>query len=269
MCELMGYSFAQPMVADFSIREFAQRGEENADGWGLAWYPDQSLALVKEAVKWESSKYTDFLESYAGIRSPICIAHVRHLTTGKATRADSHPFAREWQGVEYCFAHNGTLRTAFGLPLGRFHPIGSTDSEHFFCHLLDEIAGWDRGLADKKNWPRLYEKLGEWNKAGTINFLLSDGKRLICYHDAGGWKGLHLRRVVVRDHETRRFEDPDLRLEIGKGPVNFGVVVATRPLSNSGWESFHKGELIVLEDGALAYSSHQRSLAVIELTKAS
>src|SRR6266436_4204484 len=124
MCELMGFSFAQPMIADFSIREFARRGEENADGWGLAWYPDRSLALVKEAVKWESSSYTDFLESYAGIRSPICIAHVRHLTRGKPTRADSHPFAREWLGREYCFAHNGTLPHAFGLPLGRFHPIG-------------------------------------------------------------------------------------------------------------------------------------------------
>ena len=29
--ELMGYSFAKPIVADFSIREFARRGEENAD----------------------------------------------------------------------------------------------------------------------------------------------------------------------------------------------------------------------------------------------
>ena len=33
MCELMGYSFAKPIVADFTIREFARRGEENADGW--------------------------------------------------------------------------------------------------------------------------------------------------------------------------------------------------------------------------------------------
>lgn len=269
MCELMGYSFAEPIVADFSIREFAHRGEENAEGWGLAWYPDKSLALVKEAAKWEASKYTDFLESYAGIRSSICIAHVRRQTVGKMTRADSHPFAREWQGREYCFAHNGTLKHAFELPLQRFHPIGSTDSEHFFCHLLDEVAGWENGLAEEKNWPRLNKKLAEWNAGGTLNCLLSDGRRLVSYHDAGGWKGLHFRRVIMHSKETRRFEDPDLRIDLGKGPVNFGLVIATSPLSSSGWESFQKSEMLLLQDGVLRYSSHGRNLAVFELNRAS
>src|ERR1700693_4785757 len=118
MCELMGYSFAKPIVADFSIREFAHRGKDNADGWGLAWYPDRSLALVKEAVQWKASKHTGFLESYSDLRSSICLAHVRHLTTGRATHADTHPFARELFGTEFCFAHNGTLPGAASLPLG-------------------------------------------------------------------------------------------------------------------------------------------------------
>jgi predicted glutamine amidotransferase len=34
------------------------------------------------------------------------------------------------------FAHNGTVRSARDLPLGRFRPIGSTDSEHAFCAML-------------------------------------------------------------------------------------------------------------------------------------
>ena len=52
MCELMAMSFEAPISADFSLREFAARGEENPDGWGLGWYPDRSLAIVKEPVKW-------------------------------------------------------------------------------------------------------------------------------------------------------------------------------------------------------------------------
>ena len=51
MCELMAMSFEAPISADFSIREFAARGEENPDGWGLGWYPDRSLAVVKEPVR--------------------------------------------------------------------------------------------------------------------------------------------------------------------------------------------------------------------------
>src|SRR5688572_16228960 len=104
MCELMGCQFAQPVQADFSIREFARRDEENADGWGLAWYVDGSLALIKEAGKWQASPHSGFLQNYAGVRSHICIGHVRRLTVGTAARANTHPFARELNGVEHCFA---------------------------------------------------------------------------------------------------------------------------------------------------------------------
>jgi glutamine amidotransferase len=259
----MGYSFARPIVADFSICEFAQRGELNADGWGLAWYPDQSLALVKEATRWRSSQHTRFLESYAGIQSAICIAHVRHMTTGRPVHADTHPFARELNGLDYCFAHNGSLPTARGLPLTRFRPIGETDSEHIFCHLLDHIAGWPGGISAPENWPRLHEQISAWNEGGTLNFLLSDGKSLACYHDRGGWKGLHHKQVLIHEESKGRFEDADLRLEMAGQPTNFGVVVATAPLSPRGWESFGKGELIVLSEGAIRYSSH-RTTATLE-----
>jgi predicted glutamine amidotransferase len=269
MCELMGYSFAKPIVADFSIREFGLHGEDNADGWGLAWYPDRSLAVIKEAGKWKASPHSGFLETYGALRSHIFVAHVRDLTVGEPTRANTHPFSRELDGAEYCFAHNGTLKKACELPLARFRPIGTTDSEHFFCHLLGEIGTWKKPLADPENWPRLHQKLAEHNRAGTLNMLLSDGRRLYCYHDAAGWKSLHYRYMLIRDQEKRCFEDTDMRVELGGGHVNFGVVVATRPLSLSGWEKFLPGELLVLEDGSVRFSSHRGSLAIKELTKAS
>src|SRR5262245_1996082 len=109
MCELMGLSFDRPMSADFSIRAFALRDKENADGWGLAWYPDRSLSVVKEPLTWRQSHYSKFLESYERLNSHIYIAHVRHKTIGGTpTHADTHPFNRECFGREFCFAHNGT-----------------------------------------------------------------------------------------------------------------------------------------------------------------
>ena len=95
MCELMGLCFARPVCADFSIREFALRGEENADGWGLGWYPDRSLALVKEPVRW-GRRRAGFHGTYRALRSAIYVAHVRHRTVGgEPTHADTHPFRRE------------------------------------------------------------------------------------------------------------------------------------------------------------------------------
>ena len=256
MCELMGMSFEGPVSADFSIREFAHRGEENADGWGLGWYPDRSLAIVKEPVKWGESRYAGFLEEYPALRSRLYIAHVRHKTVGDApTRSDTHPFAREHDGREYCFAHNGTLDGFEALPLGRFRPLGVTDSEHTFCHLLAEVAGRGGLLDGEDAWRWLHERLSALNRMGKLNCLISDGDRLFVYHDTGGWKGLSFRLVRLRGGQPRHLGDDELAVDLDGSAVNRGIIVATRPLSPSGWHPIRTGELIVLEGGSVRFSS--------------
>jgi predicted glutamine amidotransferase len=262
MCELMGLSFAKPISADFSIREFALRGQENAHGWGLAWYPDRSLTIVKEPIQWRQSKYSSFLETYQGLRSRIYVAHVRHQTTGGApTHADTHPFARELAGREYCFAHNGTLERFEELPLGRYCPIGSTDSEHLFCHLLSELADREAHLTSEENWRWLHAKLTSLNRMGRLNCLLSDGQRLVCYRDAAGWKGLAIRKVHLHEDRVRSFEDVTLKVELEVNSINRGHIVTTRALTSTGWHDLQPGELMVLEDGMLRFSSHRGSHA--------
>jgi glutamine amidotransferase len=259
----MGLSFAHPIAADFTIREFGRHGEENADGWGLAWYPDRSLALVKEPMRWQASQYTVFLESYHGLRAPLYIAHVRHKTVGGyPTHADTQPFRRELNGQEYCFAHNGTLARFATLPLGRYRPVGATDSEHLFCHLLDAIRKRDRALERADDWHWLHTTLTALNDMGTLNCLFSDSQRLFCYHDATGHKGLALRPVGVSYHETRHFEDEELCIDLDGRSANHGFVIATRPLSAKGWQAFQRTELLVLERGMLRFSSHRNPLTL-------
>jgi glutamine amidotransferase len=255
----MALCFAKSISADFSIREFALRGQENADGWGLGWYPDQSLALVKEPVEWRQSKYTTFLESYPDLLASLYLAHVRHKTRGgMPVHADTHPFARELGGRDYCFAHNGTLEGPFwDLPLGRFRPVGGTDSEHLFCHLLEQVAQRPDQLTTPESWRWLHGRLAALNAGSKINCLLSDGRRLWCYHDAAGYKGLTFRKVRIHSHEVRRFEDPTLQVELAGESFNHGFVVATRPLSSTGWQPFQPGELLVLEDGVVRLSSQR------------
>ena len=259
MCELMAMAFEAPISADFSIREFAHRGEENADGWGLGWYPDESLAMVKEPVRWGESRYAGFLETYPGLQSRLYLAHVRHKTIGGApTRCDTHPFARELRGREYCFAHNGTLDDrVWSLLLGQHHPLGSTDSEHAFCHLLGALALRGGHLDDEADWEWLHGMLAGLNALGKLNVLLSDGRRLFVYHDLNGWKGLHFRKVRLGAEHGRHFEDDIMTIDLDADLGNQGIVVATRPLSAHGWHSFRLGELLVLEAGAIRFSSHR------------
>ncbi len=253
MCELMGMSFDQPVVAEFSLRDFRCRDEENPDGWGLAWYPDRSLSLVKEAVTWRSSGYSKFLEGYQRLRARIYIAHVRKKTTGgPPTHADTHPFGREHLGRDYCFAHNGTIFASQALPLGAYAPIGQTDSERVFCHLLDAMNAVGERLADDRGWEWLHERLRDVNRLGTLNCLLSDGRRLFAYRDRHGWKGLSLRKVRFNNRGERTFEDATTEVSVEGNTENRGCIVATRALSAEGWHEVGKGSLVVLEGGSIA-----------------
>jgi glutamine amidotransferase len=245
------------------MREFERHDSENPDGWGLAWYPDQSLAIAKEPVEWGQSKFSGFLETYHELTSRLYVGHVRHKTTGgPPNHADTHPFGRELFGREYCFAHNGTLAGPYwDLPLGRFQPVGTTDSEHLFCHLLEEIAQTGDALANQESWSWLHEKLTTLNRWGKLNCLLADGQRLFCYHDAAGWKGLTIREVSIQDLNKRSFADLDVCLHLESQAVNHGYVVATRPLSSTGWIPFQAGELLVLQGGVVVFSSQNPNLA--------
>ena len=236
---------------------------DNADGWGLGWYPDQSLAIVKEPMMWERSQHSGFLKTYQALRSRIYIGHVRHKTTGSLpTHSDTHPFARELDGREYCFAHNGTLDGHYWeLPLGRYRPIGGTDSEFLFCYLMEQIAGQAKDfLSRPAGWIWLHDFLNTLNRRGTINCMLSDGQRLFCYHDVKAWKGLAIRKVYVPDGSKRSFGDPEMRFNLASTGVNHGFVVATRPLSPTGWHTFEPGELMVLAGGIVRMSGYNMEL---------
>ena len=273
MCELMGMSFAKPIVANVSIQAFSQRSENNADGWGLAWYPDRSVAMIKQPVRW-SVQHTQFLEHYPGLLSSIYIAHVRQRTTGSTpTHADTHPFGRELNGRDYCFAHNGTLSGEFWQrPLGRFRPIGHTDSEFVFCLLLAELDNFTHLAEDfeegqkegcfqhakptaEQQWKWLHQYLLRLNDFGRLNCILTDGEQMLVYHDKNGWKNLTYRKVFLHQDSTQIFGDATVAVNLQAAPVNHGVIVATNPLSVDGWERFLPGEMKILHEGATVFSA--------------
>jgi predicted glutamine amidotransferase len=287
MCELMGMSFAKPVVASVSIKAFSLRSEDNADGWGLAWYPDRALAMVKQPLRW-SAQQTQFLDNYPGLLSSIYVAHVRQRTTGSIpTHADTHPFGRELGGRDYCFAHNGTVAGEFWkIPLGRFHPVGQTDSEFLFCLLLEELERFARlapdlerarhpaggveqtngkvleppvaargHLESEQQWKWLHRFLLHLNDYGRLNCILTDGEQLVVYHDRNGWKNLTYRNVYLHEDSPLHFGDATLAVNLQAELLNHGCIVATNPLSLEGWERFLPGEMKVLHEGNIVFTN--------------
>jgi len=194
VCDLLAMSFNKPVTATFSLKGFRVRGRYNSDGWGVAWYPDKSVQVVKEPAKATKSKlFSDSIEDIEMV-SEIFIGHVRRLSAGERAYRNTHPFWRELNGKAYVFAHNGSSKNKCKerFSLGRFKPLGETDSEHLFCHILRciEEQGIESWSEEDFRW--LSEKFLEINKCYTFNCAMSDGDHLFVYHDSGGHNGMAL-----------------------------------------------------------------------------
>ena len=266
MCELLALSFNMPVNFKLSIKVFRRRGEVNPDGWGIAFYPDEAAVVIKEPASSIGSRLFNFLMSYGEVSSRIFIAHVRLASRGEIAYKNTHPFIRELNGRDYVFAHNGTIHDYERFRLGRFKPIGETDSEHIFCYLLSKIE--ERGIVSwsREDFSWLHGKFRALNKCGSLNCLLSDGEYLFAYHDIEGYNGLHyvwrgspFPKVKLLD------EDFEIDLQEIKDPGERGYVVATKPLTSEEWLSFTPGELIVFRDGEIVYRSSMPKLSSEEV----
>ena len=162
MCELFAISSRLPATVSLSLKTLAEHGggsAPHADGWGIAYYRDGDARVIKDTSAAHDSDWARFVQS-RGLSSTTIISHICGATRGGVRLQNTHPFARELGGRMHVLAHNGTLEGVFDHPdfaLGRFRPIGETDSEHAFCNLLARLEGlWLSGAARRRwtdAWP--------------------------------------------------------------------------------------------------------------------
>ncbi|MHA2351701.1 MAG: class II glutamine amidotransferase [Candidatus Thorarchaeota archaeon] len=266
MCDLLGLSFNIPVTAKISLDVFQQRGEMNPDGWGVAFYYDGRIQVIKEAEPAVGSRLFDFIEQYP--QSQTFVTHVRRSTRGVRSYLNTHPFYRQltsgFHKREYTFAHNGTLLQPEKLKLKQFSPIGETDSEHAFCFILDAIS--NRAIVEWKhdNFQFIEDLLREINDGqNTLNCIFSDGEHLFCYSDENDHNnGL---RFVRQTHPFRRVELVSSEEELGRIDIHSdstktpqtGYIISTRILTKELWTEFENGELIVFKNGEIVYPTRR------------
>ncbi|HEY0887549.1 MAG TPA: class II glutamine amidotransferase, partial [Ramlibacter sp.] len=190
MCELLAVSTSRPARLTFSLHTLAARGSPTGgtrDGWGVAFYQGEDVALFREPGAAGDSALVRFLESH-GPATGLAISHIRHATQGSVRLANTQPFVRQLGGRSHVFAHNGNLtgvEAAHGAGAGRWQPVGDTDSERAFCALLDRIEPlWTEPGAVPSLRARL-SLLGDFaaglRRLGPANFLYSDGDALFAH----------------------------------------------------------------------------------------
>lgn len=202
MCRLLGYLgtpvFLEKLlykpehsliVQSYQPREMSS-GVLNADGFGVGWYrtqPEANPFTYKSTLPVWNDINLPSLSRY--VESGCVLAYVRSATLGQAVDlSNCQPFDSQ----QLLCTHNGRVenfRQTLYRPLRErlsdfaYHAIkGSTDSEHIFALLLDELQA-DASASIEQALAATLHHLDTLAKshqvAASANLLVSDGHRLI------------------------------------------------------------------------------------------
>jgi predicted glutamine amidotransferase len=254
LCELLGLDANVPTDICFSFAGLMQRGGATGphrDGWGIALYEGKGCRTFHDPKPSAPSEIARFVRGYP-IKSRIVICHIRRANRGRIALENTHPFTRELWGRHWSFAHNGQLRGIKQLPSTHFRPIGTTDSEHAFCWLMDRLRErWQDAPTPRALHRYLAELCGTLAERGVFNTLLSDSRCLYCFCSTNlVWL---TRRAPF---QAATLVDEDLTVDFRKETTAHDIVtvVATRPLTrNEQWLSAARRALVVFRDGELVF----------------
>jgi predicted glutamine amidotransferase len=253
MCELLGMNCNVPTDITFSFRGFSRRGGAtgpHADGWGIAFYEQRGCRLFHDPSPSAHSPMAQFIQQFP-IKSTNVVAHIRKASRGRVCVENTHPFHREVWGRSWVFAHNGLLRGIRRRPLTWYRPIGTTDSEHAFCYMLDRVRQEFASPPAVPRLARLLQTLGtELSDLGEFNFLLCDARAMFAFCSK---KLVFIQRQAPFARAV--LADDELEVDFTKvtTPTDRVVVVATAPLTrNETWQPIPPGTLQVFVDGRSA-----------------
>jgi glutamine amidotransferase len=253
MCELLGMSANVPTDIVFSFTGLVQRGGRTGphrDGWGIGFYEGRGLRLFHDPVASADSQIAELLRRYP-VKSRNVIGHIRQANVGGVALANTHPFAREFGGRYWCFAHNGQLR-AFAPRPGFYSPVGDTDSEAAFCDLLNRLRTvYPSNLPEEpQRWlPVVVDACDEYRARGVFNMLLSNGDWLLSYCTT---RLVHITRRAP--FGPARLKDADVTVDFRAEttPNDIVTVIATEALTeNETWTAHRPGQWRLWQDGSI------------------
>lgn len=251
MCQLLGMNCNTPTDICFSFEGFRTRGGDtdvHKDGWGIAFFEGRGCRVFIDVEPSAQSAVAELVRNYP-IRSKNVIAHIRKATQGRIALENTHPFQRELWGRYWIFAHNGHLKDFAPARDGSFTPVGDTDSERAFCHVLQTLR--DRFSNPAPPPDDVFVVVGELareiGRHGEFNFLLSSGDCLFAHCSS------RLCYVARRaPFAVAHLKDQDVSIDFSEvtNPNDRVAVIATLPLTdNEEWITLEPGTLTMFYEG--------------------
>ena len=251
MCQLLGMNCNVPTDICFSFTGFQARGgatDVHRDGWGIAFFEGRGVRVFLDPEPSCASPIAELVRNYP-IRSLNVIAHIRKATQGATGLENTHPFMRELWGRYWIFAHNGNLIDYAPTLNGSFLPVGQTDSERAFCHLLQTLRL--RFPTDAPDRSALRDALDDFatqvRAHGPFNFMLSNGDCLFAHRTTELY-------YIIRQSpfSVAHLSDQDVAVDFSAvtTPNDRVAVIVTEPLTdNEIWTPLPVRRVAMFADG--------------------
>lgn len=260
MCELLAMSSSVPERLNLSLQLLASHGDKQHgtnDGWGVAYYQDQDVALFREPQGAGNSRLLEFLREN-GPETNIAISHIRRATIGARQLANTQPFVRAMAGRMHTFAHNGNLvqitknhDASFSGCV--FQLIGETDSERAFSYLLSLLqqSPQQQATTTVEQRAQVFRQFcAEMRRLGPANFIYSDGEFVF----------VHAHRRIQRESGMiappgfwmleRHCLNLNSSVDVENRKTSRDVIlVASVPLTQEAWIPLAEAELLILHKG--------------------
>ncbi len=234
MCELFGISSPEKLQLTELLTEFFSHGDRNPDGWGMAFFSGNEVALEKQPMNARKSLYLR-ARMRAVKEADSMIAHIRLATKGFVEYENTHPFVqKDDRGRNWTLAHNGTIFDSELLDPMFYVQSGQADSERILCYLIKEINALYRELPPGQELSakerflladRILCSITEGNK---VNLLFFDGELL----------------YVHTNYQSSLF----FRKEQN------GILFSTKPLDRKDWQPVPMTTLLAYRRGELVFT---------------
>ncbi len=202
--ETLSDGYNQDLLEGF-LNELQAQGADgshpynNPDGWALGYYLPGNTDIIdvyRSADQACGDTYYDAAQiviQNAGAH--LVVGHVRNASSGSTGIPDPHPFIWNENGIDYCFAHNGTLDPPGLQPPSSnsddlynmlYYPFNvlqtDVDSEIYFRWVMQNLDENDWNVLDGLHAAiqGLSVLEDEWN----MNFVLSDGVDIYAYRNS-------------------------------------------------------------------------------------
>lgn len=229
MCELFGVTSSEKIPVQQLLETFFSHAAKHPDGWGLASFFEDEIALNKQSMNALRSR---FLQAQLSLykEADKMIAHIRRATKGQVEYENTHPFtAKDNTGRNWTLAHNGTIFESSVVDEMFYQQKGTTDSERLLLYIIKRM---NMRYPESKNaacrFNVLQDVLREITTENKVNLLLYDGE--IMYVHSNYRNSLFIKQ---------------------QGPA---AIFATVPLDEGDWKPVPLNTLLGYTDGRLPFT---------------